>query len=232
MRTTFNNSLNERVAYSTFENNAKSILPFTEMDKFVERKFFKKGQILFNPGVIARGLYFIESGKLKISRYGSNAKEQIIKIISQGDVIGHQALLFEKKFSDYAEVIEDAEILYMDAMDFEYLCNEYPGIMSHFVKLLCSDLVKMEDKLVSIAYEPVRGRLASLLLELEEIYKNGSGAIINLSRSNLAKLIGTAKETAIRLLTEFKTEGLITSDGQDLIIKDRKGLKRISQLYH
>ncbi|MBK6264458.1 Crp/Fnr family transcriptional regulator [Marivirga sp. S37H4] len=233
MRTNPFSSLNQReTSFSSFINNEKSVLPFAEMHDYVEKKFFRKGQILFNPGVIARGLFFIKSGKLKISRYGSNAKEQIIKILSEGDVLGHQALLFKKKFSDYAEVIEDAEIFYMDARDFEFLCSKNPEIMAHFVKLLCSDLERIEERLVSLAYEPVRGRLASLLLELEVIYRNGSVAIINLSRSNLAKLAGTAKETAIRLLTEFKAEGLISSEGQDLIIKNPKGLKRIAKLYH
>jgi CRP/FNR family transcriptional regulator, polysaccharide utilization system transcription regulator len=211
-------------------NGMDSVL--AKLYPLAEKQYYKKGHNLFNAGAIARGLYIIDVGKVKVSKFGIDGKEQIIKILKSGDVLGYQALLFEKRFLEYAEVLEDAEIYYVSGDDFEILYQNDPKVMNYFTKLLCNDLDRVEERLVSTAYEPVRGRVAALLLELAEIYEKGSEHIIKLSRSNLANMAGTAKETTIRLLSEFKGEGLIVTDGSSILIKDFEGLKRVASLYH
>ncbi len=204
----------------------------TKLKDLGELQFYKKSQILFNPGAIARGIYLIDSGKVKVSKFGIDGKEQIIKILTKGDVTGHEALLYENRFNEYAEVIDDAEIFYVSRDDFNTLCRRDDDVLIYFTKLLCKELNEVEERLVSTAYEPVRGRLANLLLELDGVYGGTEGrGVITLCRSDLARMVGTAKETTIRLLSEFKNEGLITMKGTGIIINDMEGLKNIIALY-
>ena len=103
------------------------------------------------------------------------------------------------------------------------------------MRLLCQDLVEAEEKMVSLAYKPVRGRLAETLLELEKDFKDESKSaksVISLSREELANIVGTAKETVIRLLSEFKSEHLIRIEGKNIMVIDPKGLIRINNLYN
>lgn len=205
----------------------------TKLQELGELQFYKKSQVLFNPGSIARGIYLIDSGKIKVSKFGIDGKEQILKILTRGDVVGHEALLYENRFNEYAEVVEDASIYYVTRDDFNMVCHKDDKILIYFTKLLCKELNDVEERLVSAAYEPVRGRVAHLLIELSEIYggDNGHVATITLSRGDLARIAGTAKETTIRLLSEFKREGLITMNGSAIKVSDINGLKRIIALY-
>ena len=192
---------------------------------------YNKGHILFKVGNIARGMYIINTGKVKLSKFGIDGKEQIIKILHQGDVIGHKALLNDQRFHEYAEVLEYAEIFYVCRQDFENVCTKEISALNYFTQLICNDLDRVEERLVSSAYEPVRGRLASILLELVDIYNDGKCAMINLSRGDLANMAGTAKETAIRLLYELKKEQVLDLDGPNIVIKDFKALRQLAYLY-
>ncbi|MEQ8477210.1 Crp/Fnr family transcriptional regulator [Fulvivirga sp.] len=214
-----------RVSYSKFK------MPLHRLLELAEKLTFNRGHILFSNGNIARGMYVIDTGKVKLSKFGVDGKEQIIKILHQGDAIGHEALLNDQRFHEYAEVLEDSALFYIGRDDFESVCNKEISVLNYFTQLLCDDLNKVEERLVSTAYEPVRGRLASILLELIDIYKDDSSSGINLSRGDLANLVGTAKETSIRLLYEFKNEGLIDLNGQHIIIKDIDNLKRAACFY-
>lgn len=205
--------------------------PIHRLLEYAELLPYNKGHILFNVGKIARGLYIVNNGKVKISKFGVDGKEQIFKILSKGDIFGHEALLNDQKFHEYAEVLEDAELFYISRQDFERVCATEKSVLNYLTQLICDDLNKVEERLVSSAYEPVRGRLATILLELADIYKNGDRSVINLSRGDLANLVGTAKETSIRLLSEFKNEDLLAINGQNIEIKDKDGLKRIAVLY-
>ena len=205
----------------------------SKLQELGELQFYKKNQVLFNPGSIARGIYLIESGKVKVSKFGIDGKEQILKILTRGDAVGHEALLYENRFNEYAEVIQDAGIYYVSRDDFNMARRQDDNILIYFTKLLCKELNDIEERLVSTAYEPVRGRVAHLLIELSEIYagEGDSTGTITLCRGDLARIAGTAKETTIRLLSEFKKEGLIAMNGSDIIVKDVEGLKDIIALY-
>lgn len=198
-----------------------------------ELQFYKRNQVLFNPGAIARGIYLIESGKVKVSKFGIDGKEQILKILIRGDALGHEALLYENQFNEYAEVVEDANIFYISRNDFNSVCRNDTSVLIYFTKLLCKELNDIEERLVSTAYEPVRGRLANILIQLSDLYGcNVNGEpLITLSRRDLSQIAGTAKETTIRLLSEFKREKLIDTNGTAVTIKDIDGLKDVAALY-
>ncbi len=219
---------NERQIFG--DNLAAS--PLENLLELAELKHYKMGHVLFNSGNIPRGIHIIKNGKVKVSMYGVDGKEQIINILKNGDVIGYHSILFDRRIHDNSEVLEDANIWYVSRDDFNSVVKNNCEMTNYFVQLLCNDLEKLEKRLVSIAYEPVRGRLASLLLELAEIYKNDTGTSINLSRSDLANMAGTAKETAIRLLSEFKAEKLITTNGTKINVINNEGLKKVGDMYH
>ena len=198
-----------------------------------EVQHYGEGQVLYNEGVMPRGVYLIKSGKVKIFKHGSEGKEQIIKLLTRGDFIGYHSLLGEMKHALSAKVLEEVQLCFVAKEDFLQLFYSDADISSHFVRLLCDDLRLAEERLISTAYMPVRGRLARLLLNLIDVYKRDGDVQgrIFLSRGDLAKLAGTAKETTIRLLSEFKSEHLISIDGPAIIVKDIQGLERITQLY-
>ncbi len=198
-----------------------------------ELQHYEAGQILYNEGVMPRGVYLIKKGKVKIFKYGSEGKEQIIKLLTRGDFIGYHSLLGEIKHALSARVIEDVELCFISKEDFIHLFQTDADVASHFLHLLCEDLRLVEERLISTAYMPVRGRLARLLMNLIEIYRRDGDeeGKIYLSRGDLAKLAGTAKETTIRLLSEFKAEKLIVIDGQSVKVLDLQGLERVANLY-
>jgi CRP-like cAMP-binding protein len=206
--------------------------PLIKLIEVSEEQSYKKGQMLFNEGSMARGLSIIKSGKVKVGKFGVDGKEQIFKILKTGDTLGYEALLFEHRFQEYAEVLENSEILYVGREDFDTICQNEPDVLRYFTQKLCKDLELIEQRLVATSYEPVRGRIATILLELKEIYRNGSAEpVITLSRSDLANMAGTAKETTIRLLSEFKSEGILVTDGQNITIKNHDGLEKVANRY-
>ncbi|MDN5203925.1 Crp/Fnr family transcriptional regulator [Fulvivirgaceae bacterium BMA10] len=210
-------------------------LKIAKIKQNFESIFHKKGQVIFSEGNIPKGLFYVESGKIKIYKYGSDGKEQIIRIAKKGDFLGYKNLLTGNCYNASATVIEDAILTYIPKTDFQNLFKNDADFADMLTQLLCYDLTDMEEKVVSIAYKPVRGRLAETLLELIEVYKENeesSDNAIVLSRDDLAKLIGTAKETLIRLLTEFKTEKLIRSDGKAIWVLDPVRLMKIDNLYN
>ena len=130
-------------------------------------------------------------------------------------------------------MVDDAIIYYVSRDDFNQACRDDDGILIYFTKLLCKELNDIEERLVSAAYEPVRSRVALALIQLSELYTcNEKGeSVITLCRGDLSRMAGTAKETTIRLLSEFKKEKLIETEGAEIVIIDLGGLKRIVDLY-
>lgn len=194
--------------------------------------FYERGQLVFRENSTAWGLYYIESGKIKLYKYGSDGKEQIIKIVRSGQFLGYMALLNGGKHHISALVLEDAVLRFIPKEIFLQEFGSRCDVAQYFSNLLCQDLMEAEDRLVSQAYRPVRGRLAEALLSLHKTYQENNGkSTIKLSRQDLASLMGTAKETVIRILSEFKEEKLIASDGQDITVMDTQGLMKVNQLY-
>ncbi|MDN5205060.1 Crp/Fnr family transcriptional regulator [Fulvivirgaceae bacterium BMA10] len=200
---------------------------------YFESTFYKQGQVVFNESNTPRGLYYIESGKVKIYKYGSDGKEQIIRIAKPGDFLGYRELLTNTRYTVSASILEDAVLAFVPKEDFNNLLREDADFTTFFTQLLSRDLAEAEEKMVALAYKPVRGRLAETLLELDKVFENENKKnLISLSREDLANIIGTAKETVIRLLSEFKSEKLININGRTIRVVDPNGLLRINNLYN
>lgn len=213
-------------------------LPKTDLEILSQHKTcikYKKGQTLFYEGTRPLGLFCVNSGKVKVYKVSSEGKEQIVKLAKPGDFLGYRALISNEFYNSSATVIEEGAICYIPRGDFmEVLFNNF-----EFFKLMAGkvahDLGMMEQKLMTIAQKSVRERLATTLLMLRDNYSVDGAERdlidIALSREDLANIIGTATETVIRLLSDFKTQRLISLQGKKIKILDVKGLIREADFY-
>lgn len=196
---------------------------------------YKKGQTLFYEGTRPMGIFCINRGKVKVYKMGSNGREQILFIAQPGDFLGYRSMLSEEFYGASATVIEPAAICFIPKSDFLTILNTNPSFFRKLMQAVCHELGVMEDKLAQIAQKSVRERLASTILMLKETYGmegEGSDVIdIALSREDLANIVGTATETVIRLLSEFKSDGLIALEGKRIKVLDVSALVHEADFY-
>jgi len=196
---------------------------------------YKKGQTLFYEGTRPMGIFCINKGKVKVFKMGSNGREQILFIAQPGDFLGYRSMLSEEFYGASATVIEPAAICFIPKSDFLTILNANPQFFQKLMKAVCHELGVMEEKLAQIAQKSVRERLASTILMLKETYgmEGGSSDVIDiaLSREDLANIVGTATETVIRLLSEFKSDGMIALEGKRIKVVDVKALIHEADFY-
>ena len=173
---------------------------------------YKKGQTIFSEGFFPQGLFCVNSGKIKLSQSGDNGREQIIRLIKDGDILGYRALLSGEKYSASAVALEDCNVCLIPKDIFFRVIESEASLSMQIMKLLSHDLGKAEHKITNLAQKPVRERMAEAILFLKETYgteSDGKTLNIALSREEIANIVGTATETAIRLLSEFKADSII-----------------------
>ena len=194
---------------------------------------YKKGQVLFHEGTRPLGVFCVNSGKVKVYRLGTDGKEQIMKIAKEGDVLGYKAMISEEHYPVTAETLDDCAICFVPKTDFLYLLSENKGFNRKLMQAVCHELGVMSEKLTNLAQKSVRERLAISLLMLKDTYgmegENGS-VEINLTREDLANIVGTATETLIRLLHDFKEENLISTKGRKIRVENVKGLVKAAAI--
>lgn len=204
------------------------------LDLKKEATFYKKGQAIFFNGRNPTGVFCLMEGKVKMAKMGSDGKDQIVRFVLPGKLLGIRAFLSECKYTATATAIEDSLICYLPGDQFKYLQSKYPTITSCMITTLSQLLCEAENKMTSIAQKNVRERLAETLLELQQVFsygekRKGSSRPISLTREDLANIIGTATETVIRLLSDFKDTGIIDIEGRKVILKDINALKSIAK---
>ena len=194
---------------------------------------YKKGQIVFHEGRIPTGIYCLKSGKVKISKIGIDGKEQIVRIVVPGNLLGIRALMSGREYRASASSLEDSVVCFISKNTFFDVVTKYPEISQCILTKLSSLLEEAEKQMTSLAQKPVRERVAESLIVLDKIFKQGicpvEKATINLSREDLANIVGTATETVIRILSDFKEEELITIVGRKIILIDSERLKQIAR---
>jgi CRP/FNR family transcriptional regulator, polysaccharide utilization system transcription regulator len=183
---------------------------------------YKKGHSIFLEHSYPRGLYCISFGKIKLSRIGKDGKEQILRLFKGGDILGYRALLSNEPYNASAIVLEDARLCLIDKDYFQTLIFSHPKLHQLVFKKISEDLKQAEEHLISMSQNSVRERVAEALLFLNHTYgyeEDGQTINIKLSREDLANIVGTSTESLIRVLSDFKKEGLI-----DLVDKKIKFL--------
>lgn len=180
-----------------------------------------KKQYVYLEGDQPSRLFFVQSGTVKTMRSNDDGKELVTGIYHAGDFFGYFALLQQGDYTDSALTLEDSLLIYIPQADFQQLLSANPAVSAQFIKLLAGQVSDREVQLLSMAYNSLRRRVADTLLRLGELKPD---SLIQLSRADLAGIIGTANESLIRTLSEFKLDGLIemTPSGGILVVEPKK----------
>lgn len=195
--------------------------------------FYKRGQIIFHEDSRAVGVYCLHDGKVKLYKLGFDGKEQILRFVTPGELFGYRSIIGAKHYSTTAEAIEDSMICFINNNKFFELINKYPGISKSLIISLTNLLDEADNKMTSMAQKQVRERLAESLINLVSKFNyenNPCLNCLNLSREDLANMVGSATETVIRLLSEFKEENLINIEGRKITLINTEGLKKVANL--
>lgn len=191
--------------------------------------FFKRGSVIYSEGDSAKGCYFLFSGVLKVFKTGIEGKEQIIRFAKAGDLIGFRSVLSQERACTSAKVIEDATVCFIPGNVLTKLIRENAGFAMELMQITCKELGEANNYITDIAQKTVRERLAEILIHLENAFglSEDKTLKIALTREELANMVGTATESVIRLLSEFKSDKLIELNGRKIKILDSKALRKV-----
>jgi CRP-like cAMP-binding protein len=196
--------------------------------KLVENKpvrTVKKNSPLFLEGQIPSELFYVRSGYVKTFKLNSDGKEFITGLYMAGNFLGYAQLLDDHPYEESAETLEDSQISVISRSDFLKLMDNSKEVARKFIGMLTSDVRHMEDRLLEIAYQSVRQRVAGIILRLDA--GGTPGRTIAVSRKNLANLVGTAPESFNRTVADFKGEGLIDILRDGIRIINRPKLEQL-----
>jgi CRP-like cAMP-binding protein/ActR/RegA family two-component response regulator len=191
---------------------------------------YKKKQVVFSEGSYPHEVFFIKTGKIKLYKTNADGKEYITDLLGPGDFMGHLAMLENSKHQESAMVMEEAEITRLSRDDFSNLLHENRDVAAQFIKLLSNNIQEKEARLLQLAYSSVRQRVADALLLLRERYQEPGNAdpfSMTITRDDLASIVGTATESLIRTLSDFKDERLVEVNGGRITLLDVDKLKRV-----
>lgn len=192
-------------------------------------KVYRKREIIFNEGNSPNFLYFLSKGKVKTFKSHEYGKELITNLYKEGDFFGYLALLEDGSYADTAEALEDSEVCLIPKEDFFALIYNNMAVMKKFIRMLSDNIAEKEEQLVNLAYSSVRKRVAEALVLLQNLYdtKKDKAFSIAISREDLANIVGTATESLIRTLSDFKAEKLVEIKGSNITIVDAEKLKKL-----
>ena len=178
-------------------------------DQYAVESFHKK-QTLYQEGRRPRFLYYLVSGKVKAFKSHEDGKEYITDLFSAGDFIGYTALIEDKNYDDSAAILEDAEIMQIPREEFLGMIYSDINIATKFIRIVTQNVKEKEERLLNLAYSSLRKRVAKALVDIHEKFnRDGQKNLIEFSREDIAQYVGTATESLIRTLSDFKSEGLI-----------------------
>ncbi len=191
----------------------------------------KKGQPIFEEGDTLNGVYCIKDGICKLSKLSSNGKDQIVKLVKSGELLGQRSIISEEVANLSAIALENMEVCFIPKSEIIGFFNENNQFSMNVMRTICGDLKDADDHVVSMGQKTVKERLAETLVYLHDTFGvNKEGSLtVQLSREELAGMIGTATESCIRLLSEFNKSNLIALDGKKIVINDISKLQRIAE---
>lgn len=173
---------------------------------------YKKNQLIYLEGNYPNRLFYLISGKVKSFKSNEYGKELVIELYSPGDFFGYVAMLEGSAYKDFAAALEDCELATISKEDFDKLISTNKEVAQKFIRLLAKNISNKEEQLINIAYNSLRKKVADALLTLYKRYYADSDkatSMMTISRGSLATIAGTAKESLIRTLGDFRNEKLI-----------------------
>lgn len=205
-----------------------------ESETVSNKRVYKKGEVIFYEETPAFGFYYIKSGTVKIYSTDSVGKEVILRLATVGDIFGHGHLLGHKHHRNSAQAVEETVCHFFDGNEFQRLMIRNPNLMGTIMKKIGHELCLIQDRCVDLMKKNVRERLASYFYYMNTYHseqcENGMKIRVHLSREEIASIIGTAHETAIRFIGEFKEMGLIREEDRIFYILDHERLRSMGKL--
>jgi CRP-like cAMP-binding protein len=193
-----------------------------------KEKYYAKKEHIYREDDAANHLYFVQSGRVKSIKTDSYGKDYVTAIYTQGDFFGHLSIFDQPEYHETAIAMEATTLSLVPRGEFLALIRRNRMLSERYIEHLSQLLRTKENRLLQLAYAPVRERVADALLTY--VYPMRSegfkGSVASISREDLASIVGTTKESLVRMLSEFKREGLIRSEGREIVIMDESRLKR------
>ncbi len=190
---------------------------------------YKKKQIIYSEGNRPSRLYYIKKGKVRAFKTNDEGKKLVVNLYNEGDFFGYVALMEETNYKETAEVMEDSQLAIIPKDDFDILMHKNQEVATKFIKLLARNVTYMEEQIVGLAFNSLRKKVVNALLSYDEKFNPTKDPEfrIDISRKNLASIAGTATESLIRTLGDFRDEKLIDIKNGSIIILDKNKLKNM-----
>lgn len=226
LKTDFQRSVD---GFESFVEQAKTLNDLNLISKNRTMHQFRKKEFIYSAGNYPRGIYFIQKGKVKTYKSNEDGKDYIVGLFNEGDFFGYLSLMEDRPYHESAETLEESQIYFIPKEDFYELIGKNRDIANRFIKMLSNNIMDMEDRMLKLAYNSVRKRVAEGLLMLEKTYnkENKIPFTMAINREDLANLVGTSTETVIRTLSDFKEEKLIDVKASQVTLLDVEKLQRM-----
>lgn len=197
-----------------FIATARGLASLSDLSNDRKVKLFPKKNLIFSNDDTPRYLYILKAGKVRIFQVNNEGKEMTGTLLKPGDYFGYEAILRDTNYFDSAEALEDSELILIPKEDFLKLITRNREVAASFIQMMSNNLEEKEKQLLDLAYKTVRKRVADALVTLHDKYcQEGQAFEMAISREDLASIVGTSTESAIRMLSEFKASGLVEIHG-------------------
>lgn len=191
----------------------------------------KKGEVIFEEGENVNGIYCIKDGVCKLTKLSPNGKDHIVKLVTKGELLGQRSMISDEPVNLSAVALEDMQVCFIPKTEVMGFFDKNNQFSMNVMKTICGDLKEADHHMVNLAQKTVKERLAETLLYLHDTFGQNEDKTlkVQLSRDELASMIGTATESCIRLLSDFNKLGLIELTGKKILLKDINKLKRLAE---
>ncbi|MEQ8628699.1 response regulator [Ekhidna sp.] len=199
-----------------------------DLEKERKTQHYKKKDIIYREGDFSNFVYKIVKGKIKTYHINEDGKEFIHDIRKEGDFLGERSIIQDSSRTEFAEAMEDSELMLIPKDDFQQLIFNNREVSGQFIKLLSNNLSEREKELMEMAYNTVRKRTADSLMKLHDAYSGEmENVTVDVSRADLAGMVGTATESVIRILSEFKKDKWIEINGSAITILEPEKIQGV-----
>ena len=192
-------------------------------------KKVKRGETIFEEGETLKGVYCIRDGVCKLTKLSPNGKDQIVKLVVKGELLGQRSLVGSDSTNLSAVALNDMEVCFIPKDEIIQDLQKSRDFSLDLLQQMAADLRESDNVIVNMAQKSVKQRMAEALLNLQERFGVDNEGMLNLllSREDYANIVGTATESAIRILSEFKREGYIDTVGKHIKLTNIDALKRV-----
>lgn len=224
-------SCGSRLQNGMLEIGAEGALQVTQTK---HTAFYKRGTPVFEVGHYPHGVFCIHHGHVKIVRQGADGRDHIVRFAKSGDIVGYSSLLTHERYAASCVALDDSIVCSIPAPVLFHHIRDNHRLALHVMQQLSSEVQNAQRRIVELAHKTIRERVAETLLVLKEVFGTGEDGVTlssPLTRDEIASVVGTAPESVIRTLSEFKADNLISVTGRSIRLTNLKGLARIANIH-